>query len=367
MKKHPSHSLDGATEPDFVRDLLEAGRVEHAAAASYDVEAGLARHLAQVQAGAPVPDWAQSMVKSAGAAATVGAAGSGVVKLLPWIAMSLLAVGVASIVVLGSPQSSPIAAPVAPLPAKDVRLEPEGEAHGQEHAQQGAEHSVGQEAADAIEASAADSPVEPKSSADEMLARVKRDVIARRATTRGAQSTSAKAVDTRSTDARSIDALMGANVSKGSPSEGTVQLAPRTTTARSQNRAQVDSQAESAVATKSEPVEQAEGGAPAVLDDARLEREMGMLAMAQRVLTRDPERALRLARQGEQEFAGSMFTQERQQVLLLALIQLGRMPEAKRLALPYLKRYPNGPFSDRLRRALVTGKLANEPSREADN
>jgi hypothetical protein len=100
--------------------------------------------------------------------------------------------------------------------------------------------------------------------------------------------------------------------------------------------------------------------APApVVDDARLEREMGMLAVAQRVLKTDPERALRLARQGEQEFAGSMFTQERQQVLLLALIELGRIDEAKRLALPYLKRYPNGPFSDRLRSALAAAKSEN--------
>jgi hypothetical protein len=94
-----------------------------------------------------------------------------------------------------------------------------------------------------------------------------------------------------------------------------------------------------------------------VLDDARLEREMGMLAVTQRVLHGDPARALNLARQGEAEFGGSMFTQERQQLLLLSLVKLGRMDEARRLAKTYLARYPNGPFSDRVRRALATGRV----------
>jgi len=97
--------------------------------------------------------------------------------------------------------------------------------------------------------------------------------------------------------------------------------------------------------------------APARQDDAALEREMGMLSVAQRVLQSDPERALKLARQGEAEFAGSMFTQERQQLLLLSLIKLGRVDEAKRLARTYLARYPHGPFTDRVRRSLLSGRV----------
>ncbi|MFI5309345.1 MAG: hypothetical protein ACHQ53_18465, partial [Polyangiales bacterium] len=97
--------------------------------------------------------------------------------------------------------------------------------------------------------------------------------------------------------------------------------------------------------------------APAPVDESRLEREMQMLAVAQHVLGSDPQRALNLARQGEAEFKGSMFTEERQQVLLLALVQLGRLDEAKKLARPYLARYPHGPFSDRVRRSLATGRV----------
>jgi hypothetical protein len=92
-------------------------------------------------------------------------------------------------------------------------------------------------------------------------------------------------------------------------------------------------------------------------DDARLEREMTMLAVAQRVLQSDPARSLALARQAESEFAGGMFAQERQQIVLLALVKLGRIDEARRLAKPYLARYPHGPFSDRVRRALAAGKV----------
>jgi hypothetical protein len=92
-------------------------------------------------------------------------------------------------------------------------------------------------------------------------------------------------------------------------------------------------------------------------DDARLEREMQMLAVAQRVLTTDPARALRLAHQGDHEFPGSMFSAERKQVGLLALVQLGRLDEARRLGKPFLAAYPNAPWSERLRRALATGRI----------
>jgi hypothetical protein len=92
---------------------------------------------------------------------------------------------------------------------------------------------------------------------------------------------------------------------------------------------------------------------------ARLEREMRMLAVAQRVLTEDPARSLRLCRQGESEFRGSMFSAERKQVALLALVQLGKVEQARREGIPFLRAFPNAPWSARLREALSTGKLPN--------
>jgi hypothetical protein len=84
---------------------------------------------------------------------------------------------------------------------------------------------------------------------------------------------------------------------------------------------------------------------------------MQMLAVTQRVLASDPQRALRLAQQGEREFPGTMFSAERRQLGLLALVKLGRLDEARRAGHPFLARYPKAPWSERLRRALVTGQV----------
>ena len=61
---------------------------------------------------------------------------------------------------------------------------------------------------------------------------------------------------------------------------------------------------------------------------------MQMLAVAQRVLGSDPERALRLAEQGEREFPRTMFSAERKQLALLAMVKLGRVEEARRIGQP---------------------------------
>jgi hypothetical protein len=84
---------------------------------------------------------------------------------------------------------------------------------------------------------------------------------------------------------------------------------------------------------------------------------MRMLAVAQRVLIEDPARSLRLCRQGESEFRGSMFSAERKQVALLALVQLGKVEQARREGIPFLRAFPNAPWSARLREALSAGKL----------
>jgi hypothetical protein len=86
--------------------------------------------------------------------------------------------------------------------------------------------------------------------------------------------------------------------------------------------------------------------------DDRLQREMDELIRAKRALASDPRLALELARHGEREFHGSLLSEERQHVLLLSLIALGRTEEAARLAAPYLAKHPNSPFARRVRAAL---------------
>jgi hypothetical protein len=150
------------------------------------------------------------------------------------------------------------------------------------------------------------------------------------------------------------------------PSEDNRATDNRATTHAAESATQAPTSQERAAppsaATADEPatkpsVAKADAVHPTPVDDARLEREMQMLAVAQRVLPTDPVRALRLARQGDREFAGSMFSAERKQIGLLALVQLGHLDEARRLGAPFLVAYPNAPWSERLRRALATGRI----------
>jgi len=353
-KQSPTFGAESAqaesAQPDYVRELLDAGRDagrNDPAVHGYDIDAGLARHMAQVQTGAPLPQWAQELVASsggaaagAGAAAKLATAKLATAKLVAGVTLAVIAAGTIAALVIGAPEKEARIAPPAVAPAPPAAAPaPSGDpnAHDENEAQA---------AGDAVELEIA--PI---------VSRAKRDVI----NTPNAQRSpdvESKAASSRTQSTKSLDALIE-NVGKQQASKGHVDLvaprdvAPRDVVARTEAQANASDRSEQSATAAATP-------APApVVDDARLEREMGMLAVAQRVLKTDPERALRLARQGEQEFAGSMFTQERQQVLLLALIELRRIDEAKRLALPYLKRYPNGPFSDRLRSALAAAKSEN--------
>jgi len=95
---------------------------------------------------------------------------------------------------------------------------------------------------------------------------------------------------------------------------------------------------------------------PAAAPVDPLTQEMRMLASANNLLVSDPERALAIARSGERNYPNSMFTEERRHIIILALIKLERMEEARALAWPYLRKYPRGPYSERIRRALATGQ-----------
>jgi hypothetical protein len=90
--------------------------------------------------------------------------------------------------------------------------------------------------------------------------------------------------------------------------------------------------------------------------DDQLQREMDELMRAKRALSNDPKLALELAERGQREFKQSLLTEEREHVLLLALIALGRASEAERLAAPYLARHPDSPFARRVRAALEAAR-----------
>lgn len=87
-----------------------------------------------------------------------------------------------------------------------------------------------------------------------------------------------------------------------------------------------------------------------------LQREMDELMRAKRALSSDPKLALELAERGQREFKQSLLSEEREHVLLLALIGVGRVSEAERRAAPYLAKHPDSPFARRVRAALEARK-----------
>ncbi len=86
--------------------------------------------------------------------------------------------------------------------------------------------------------------------------------------------------------------------------------------------------------------------------DARLRLEIEALAEARRALAADPARALALAEQGQQQFRDGMFGQEREAIGIFALHKLGQEARARQRAEAFLARYPDGPFSEQVRRLL---------------
>jgi hypothetical protein len=91
-------------------------------------------------------------------------------------------------------------------------------------------------------------------------------------------------------------------------------------------------------------------------EENTLQREMDELMRAKRALSSDPKLALQLAERGQREFKQSLLSEEREHVLLLALIGVGRVSEAERRAAPYLARHPDSPFARRVRAALDARK-----------
>ncbi len=339
---------DDPTQPSYMRELLVAGR--DARVRGYDFERGLSKHLARLDAGAPLPEWAKGLQSSGAGAAAAAAGGS----LIGWIAAPVLIGVAAAAAMLAVPRqaSAPsvtsqavVARAPAPQPVEPAQ--------------------VAQVQVPAAAAPVATTPLAPSADAERTRASHAPRLLHARGTHAGAKTASNK----HEHRARALE--RGApDVARAADGSGTSASAPGGTGTDLFQVAQPARGAQQAVQPAPAPAAQpelprpptarqpaAQPPEPEAQDDVLLEREMGMLAMTQRVLLSDPARALRLARQGEAEFRGSMFTQERRQLLLLALVKLGRLDEAKRLAAPYLTQYPHGPFSDRVRRALATGKV----------
>jgi hypothetical protein len=348
-------------ESPALRQLLRAGRVEHC---EYDVEKGLARHLAQLQSAAPTPGWA---------AQTVAVQKTAGWSLLPWLLPPMVsAVVVGTWLSLRPAEPSVPLVATSPLAAAGIAVEQAGISPGSTTA--GAQEAVFEASprSELARLGQAASKEQPASDARERhdsrpiasaMGRSSRGSI--RA---GVGSRRARAVPLTSTGASEVDSSGGApgglpkaDVTEASSSASSRPVARADSLgAAADERSRADErEAQEPSRPARDPKAQENGRRPAVDENtgARLEREMRMLAVAQRVLTEDPARSLRLSRQGESEFPSSMFSAERKQLALLALVQLGRVDEARREGIPFLRAYPNAPWSARLREALASGHL----------
>lgn len=345
MRKDDTPMWDDPNESAFVRELLRSGRQNPVA---YDVERGLAEHLARIATGAAAPPWAEAgAVAKTAMPAWVG-----------YVVLPLAAAGIAGLawVFTGQPATPkasepPSAAAVATVGAPALELERQ-----REHAR--------------VEnpASATGSAPSAAAPSGDRVARVTTPTTATQSepSSRGVRAARAhgragRALGTGSdsvtSSAPASAAASGQGSSANTASAGGVDSTAATgaLAAPQPEAAERREPDEQAAPRPARDAAQAKAESAPLVDESRLEREMQMLAVTQRVLASNPARALRLSQQGEREFPNTMFSAERRQLGLLALVKLGRLDEARRVGQPFLEKYPNAPWSERLRRALASG------------
>ena len=80
--------------------------------------------------------------------------------------------------------------------------------------------------------------------------------------------------------------------------------------------------------------------------------ELRGIAMARSLLDRDPEAALGVLEKLRREHPRGYFVEERQALTVLALAGAGQAAAARQQAAAFLRVFPNGSFSDRVRAVL---------------
>ena len=86
--------------------------------------------------------------------------------------------------------------------------------------------------------------------------------------------------------------------------------------------------------------------------DDLLQREVQQLRQIRQLVASNPGQALALANEGHKNFRGGVLYQEREALALQALSALGRKSELEARGERYLRAFPNGSFSTRVRQLL---------------
>ena len=295
---------------------LEAGRRE--ASLEYDVQRGLARHRQWLRSEAPVPEWAST---SPQAATVVPVALKAVVT-----AMVVGALGV----VAWQQQLRP-----EPPAADKQQAAPHAETRDQQPGAEGAGASPPAPAPAAPDARR--SPPLPARDLDSP-----RKLRALEEPASG-HTQASSAVRTRAAGGPAPDGKPAAQLAGAPRPSGRMAQA-------NHDEASAPSRPGPGLA-RAQP-SQGATRAP-VRDDLA---EMRLVATAEQLLERSPDRALALVLEGERRFARGYFQQERAYIAIMALIRLDRMDEARARAASFARRLPARPYGDRILRALGTSQ-----------
>jgi hypothetical protein len=84
--------------------------------------------------------------------------------------------------------------------------------------------------------------------------------------------------------------------------------------------------------------------------------ELRAVAEARNLLDRDPQAALGVLDKLRRDVPRGYFVEERQALTVLALAGAGQTGAARQQAAAFLRVFPNGPFSDRVRAVLPASK-----------
>lgn len=352
-------------EPAEVRSLLEVGIADEVG--DYDFERGLATHLAAI-APSPLGPGGASSAPGAGSAASPAGLAAPAKSLALWIGAPLASLtAIAAVVLLRAhgPSSEVASAHGSSIAAVEVASRAGAETavgdpavNGSLEPQRAAgmvapgsvvlganvssgSHSVRDESSVSKKASHAVQSAGSESASRRLAVRPEAVVLDEAVSSRRERSTSG----TASESAGIVRALPDSKSTPGPVVAGSARPAPTVDVGRS----------DAEIARDKAARDEARRAA-----DDKLQREMDELMRAKRALSSDPRLALELARHGEREFPDSMLSEERRHVLLLALIGVGRVSDAERLAAPYLAQHPDSPFARRVRAALEAASKHRE-------
>jgi RNA polymerase sigma-70 factor (ECF subfamily) len=166
----------------------------------------------------------------------------------------------------------------------------------------------------------------------------------------GSASTSARKASSASPAAGDTVALTTAADSTSKRSSSAVAIPLAANSASPEPRARGES---------SEPSNSAEAAPlaaprPRASTDAEL-LEMRDIGNAERLIATEPARALAIVQHAQQRFPDGYFGEERAYVEIMALFGLGRLDEARAKAADFLRTYPDGAYSRRVRHAAQSG------------